>query len=316
MATPVFGSPLKKVYGETASLTTTALHLNFRPDYHEVKLYCPTAYRMALCPKLARVKFFDATDSSYTDYTAQATDRLDTTDVVLDAMQTDDLLYLGFTDPVRGWYDDMDATNVNVNNVSRDVEYIYDVSGPGYFTLTGTVTGAMTVGETITGSVSGATGIHVFDNGSTTLVVKTVSGTFAIGEDADGSSQSCNVLTAIDLTGTGTGYFTDVASDSDGTDSTGTLATDGLYSFTLPSVIRGAVLVLDSAPLYWYRYAPSGALSSDVQINQIVAAADTVNYGYMEGGALELFSLNLAQTGAFEFDHTGSDTLNITWVRH
>ncbi len=316
MATPVFGSPIKKGYGEQASLTATALHLNYRPDYHEVKMYSALAWRMALCPKLARVKFFDATDSSYTDYTAQATDRLSTTDVVLDAMQTADYLYLGFTGPVRGWYDDMDGTNVNVNNVSRDVEYLYDVSTGGYQTLVGTVDGAMTVGETITGSVSGATGIHVFDDGATILVIKNVVGYFAIGEDAAGASQKNGTLTSISPTGNGNGYFTDVASDSDGTDSTGTLAQNGLYSFTLPAVIRGAVLALDSTPLYWYRYAPSGALSSDVQINQIVAAADTVNYLFMKAGVEYGFSLNLAQNGAFEFDAVANTTLDIDWIRH
>jgi len=316
MAQATFGSPIKKEYGEQVSLTTTASHLNFRPDYHEVEMYCASAWRMALCPKLARVKFFDATDSSYTDFPAQATDRLSTTDVVLDAMQTADFLYMGFTDPVRGWYDDMDGTNVNVNNVSRVVEYLYDVSTGGYQTLIGTVDGAMTVGETITGSVSGATGTHVFDDGATILVIKNVVGSFAIGEDAEGASQKNGTLTKISPTGNGDGYFTDVSTDSDGTDSSGTLAQDGLYAFDLPAVVKGAVLVLDSQPLYWYRYAPSGALSAAVQINQIVPAADTVNYAFKTAGMIYMFALNTVQAGAFEFDHTSSDTLNINWIRH
>ena len=173
----------------------------------------------------------------------------------------------------------------------------------------------MTVGETITGSTSGATGIHVYDNGSTSLVIKTVTGTFVTGEDADGASQSCNVLTAIDHTVKGLGYFTDVASDSDGTDSSGSLAQSGLYSFTLPSVIRGSILAIDTEPLYWYRFAPSGAFSANVQVNEIIPATDTVNYGFMEAGMTYQFALDTTQNGAFEFDHTGTATLNISWMQ-
>lgn len=316
MAQDTFGSPIKKIYGEQASLTTTALHLGFRPNYHEVLMYCPSAWRMGLSPRLARVKFFDGATSSYTDYTLQANDRDTTTDVVLDAMATNDYLYLGFTENTRGFYFTMDGTNKNVNNVSLDMEYLYDVSGPGYKTLTGTVSGAMTVGETITGSVSGATGIHVYDNGSTTLVIKTITGRFAIGENAAGASQACNTLTVIEPTGTGTGYFTDVGGDSDGTDSSGSLAQSGLYAFTLPATVRGAITAIGAEPLYWYRFAPSGAFSANVQVNMIYAATDTVNYGFMEAGISYQFSLNVAQSGAFEFDHTASDTLDITWIRH
>ena len=243
MATPVNSSPIKKVYGETVSLTTTAKHILFRPDYHEVLLYCPTAFRMGLAPRLARVKYYDASATTYTDYTAQATDRDDTTHVPLDAMATGDYLYLGFTNPVRGFYVNM-GSNVNSNAATLDVEY-------------------------------------------------------------------CSAISA------GSGTFTDVAGDSDGTTSGGaTLAQDGLYSFTLPAVTRGAITALDSTPLYWYRFAPSAALSATVDLVDIVPACDTTNYGYMEAGINYQFSLNTVRCGAFEFDHTSSDTLNITWIQH
>ena len=244
MAQAIFGSPVKKVYGETVSLTTTAKHLLYRPGYQEVMFYCPTAWRMGIAPRLAVVKYYDVSATSYTDYTAEATDRDNSTHVPLDAMATGDYLYLGFTDPVRGFYFNIDSTNKNANAATLDMEYCSAISG-------------------------------------------------------------------------GVGTFTDVASDSDGTDDSGaTLAQDGLYSFTLPAVVRGAITVLGGGQLYWYRFKPSAALSATVDLIDIIPACDTTNYAYMEAGIAYQFSLNLAQNGAFEFDHTSSDTLDVTWIAH
>ena len=241
MATAVFGSPIKKVYGETVSLTTTAAHLAFRLGYHEAMLYCPTAFRMGLAPRLARVKYYNGT--TYTDYTALATDRDSSTHVPLDAMATTHYLYLGVTGKVRGFYFDI-GTNVNSEAAGLDWEY-------------------------------------------------------------------CSAVSAA-----GVGTFSDVAGDTDGTKTTQTLDTDGLYSFTLPAVVRGAIVALDGEMLYWYRFTPSIALSATVDINEIIPACDTVNYGYLEAGLAYQFALNLAETGAFEFDHTGSDTLDVSWIQH
>lgn len=54
------------------------------------------------------------------------------------------------------------------------------------------------LGETITGSVSGATGILTIV-GSNYIVVTRVSGTFQAAEDADGASASCDTLSAISV---------------------------------------------------------------------------------------------------------------------
>jgi hypothetical protein len=312
MATAVFGSPIKKVYGETVSLTTTAAHLGFMPNYHEVLMYCASAFRMGIAPKLASVKYYNA--STYTDYTAYATDRSSSTHVPLDAMGTTHYLYLGVTAPTRGFYFDI-GSNANAENRTLDWEYLYDVSKPGYFKLTGTVSGALTVGETVTGQTSSVTATLVY-SGATYIIVKDLSGRFTLGEDVDGAAQTCDDITAIDPVAVGTGYFTDVAGDSDGTDSTGSLAVDGLYSFTLPSVVKGSLTGINTDPLYWYRFTPSGALSATVDIDQIVPACDTTAYGYMEGGVSYQFSLNTTQCGAFEFDHTGTGTLNVNWLMH
>ena len=241
MAQSIVTSPIKKIYGETVSLTTTAAHLAFMPTYHEVKMYCSSQWRMGLAPRLARVKYFNAT--TYTDYTAHATDRLSTTHVPLDAMAATHYLYLGFKDNVRGFYCDM-GTNVNAEVTTLDVEY-------------------------------------------------------------------CSAITA------GVGTFTDVASDSDGTDVGGApLAQDGLYSFTLPATVKGIITALDVEPLYWFRFKPVAALSVTVDINEIIPACDTVNYAYMEPGVEYQFALNPIACGAFEFDHASTGTLDVTWIKH
>jgi|26BtaG_2_1085354.scaffolds.fasta_scaffold04518_2 hypothetical protein len=244
MAQAVFDSPTKKVYGETAALTTTASHVLFRPLYQEVSLYCGSDWRMGIAPKLARVKYYNA--STYTDYTAQASDRDDTTHVPLDAMGTTHYLYMGFTDKVRGFYFNIDGANKNDNTATLDMEYCSAISSAGV------------------------------------------------------------------------GTFTDVASDSDGTTTGGdTLKQDGIYTFTLPAVVRGSLAGIDTEPLYWYRFTPSATLSATVDLIDIIPACDTTNYAYMESGAPYQIALNLAQSGALELKATaGTPTLNISWISH
>lgn len=317
MASPIYGIPLTKIEGETKALSTTAGFVLLKPTYHEVKMYCASQWRIGLAPHLARVKLY--TGSAYVDYTSQATDRVDTTHVPLDGMTTSKYLYLGVTEPTRGFYFNVDGTNKNDEAATLDWEYMYDIAQPGsYFKLTGTVSAALTVGETITGSVSGATGVAVYDDGSTYLVVKTVSGAFALAENAAGATQACNTITAIDRVATGTGYFTDVAGDSDGTNSVAdTLKQDGLYYFTLPSVVRGALAGVDNESLFWYRFKPSATLSTTVDLVDIIPAAANTDYGYMEPGMEYQFSFSTTMCGAFEIlASAGTPTLDISWVKH
>jgi hypothetical protein len=248
MATESIGQPVRRVYGEQVSLTTTAAHVGFRPGYKEVLIYCPSAFRMSICPKLAAVFKYTAATTTYTDYSAYATDRLqaDATRVPLDAMAAADELYLGTTAPTRGFYFDL-GDSLNANAASLDWEY-------------------------------------------------------------------CSAITA------GAATFTDVAGDSDGTlTGTETLSQDGLYAFTLvtdATIKKGVVTNLGSRSLYWYRFGPSATLSATTDIYNIYPAADTVNYGHFRGGVEYQFNLNVSEDGAFEFDHTGTATLDITWVRH
>ena len=243
----IYGAPVKKERGESVSLTTTASHLLFMPGYQEVKIYCATQYRRALCPRLERVVKYTAATTTYTDYSSAAIDRVDANVVVLDAMVVTDILYLGTKTPVRGFYFNMAAGQVNANAATLDVEYMSAISA-------------------------------------------------------------------------GTATFADVASDSDGTDSGGaTLAQDGVYTFTaLPAgTVKNGRITADpllSADLYWYRFKPSATLSASIDISDIIPISYDTNYGYSEAGS-ETFSPNIAQCGAFEFDHTSTDTLYITWIQ-
>jgi len=315
MATATMGSPIKKLYGEQASLTTTALHLGFMPDYHEVLMYCTSNWRMGIAPKLACVKYYNG--STYTDYTSYATDRSSSTHIPLDGMTSAHYLYLGVTAPTRGFYSTV-GSNVQDVAATLDMEYMYDVSDGSYLKLTGTLSAGFTVGETVNQATSLASAVVVY-SGSGYITVKTVTGSISISYTLTGASSgsTCSALTAIAPVAVGTGYFTDVANDVDGTNSVAdTLKISGLYAFDLPSVVRGALAGISNQPLYWYRFAPSTTLTNPTDIAELWPACDTTNYAYMEGGISYQFALNTAMCGAFEFDHTSTGTLDISWIQH
>ena len=243
MATAIFSSPIKKLRGETVSLTSTASHLLFRPGYHEVLMYNTSAWRMSLVPRLQSVVYYNGT--TYTHYETQGIDRDDSTHVPLDAMATTHYLYLGTTGPVRGFYFNVDTSNKNDNAATLDWEY-------------------------------------------------------------------CSAISA------GVATFTDVAGDSDGTDSGGdTLKQDGLYSFTLPTTVAGHVTLLGGGDLHWYRFKPSAQLSATIDLIDIIPAAEDTNYSYQEPGQSYQFSLNIDYCGAFELIRDTADgTLRVTWIKH
>lgn len=80
--------------------------------------------------------------------------------------------------------------------------------------LTGTVSGAFTAGEKVTGGTSGATGELAYGPaGSTYIRLRKVSGTFVVGETATGgtSTKTCSAITAVasDTSGLGVWYNED-----------------------------------------------------------------------------------------------------------
>jgi hypothetical protein len=75
--------------------------------------------------------------------------------------------------------------------------------------LTGTVSGAFTLGETVTGQTSGATGLLSYGPADGYIRVREVDGTFVTGETATGgtSEKTCSSITAVDYETAGNGKF-------------------------------------------------------------------------------------------------------------
>jgi len=304
---------IKRLYGETVAMTTTAAHLAAPIGYGEIKHKASAAYRLGLAPLLAKVFYYKGSTGVYTDYTAYARDKSSDTHVPLDAMLVADIIYMGFPECPRGVYFDV-GTNVNANAATLDMEYCYDAAQKGYIKLTGTVSGALTVDETVTGGTSGTTATMVL-SGATYIIVKDASGAFTVGETVSGTSHNVSVITAITNEAEGTGYFTDVASDSDGTNTaTETLSQDGVYTFTLPDSIPCTVNGVSQT--HWIRFYPSATLSATLDINEIIPACPDVNYGFFEAGIEYQYQIDLKYVGSIETAMaSGSDTLRVTWIR-
>jgi hypothetical protein len=91
--------------------------------------------------------------------------------------------------------------------------YIHRVTTEGAVSgikLTGTISGNFTLGETITGKTSGATGkLSRGVSGGTYILVREVDGDFEVGEIAEGgtSGETCSAITAVDYETVGDGKF-------------------------------------------------------------------------------------------------------------
>lgn len=154
MATATWDKSLIVQEGESAAvgLTTTRSSLAIKPGFDGVQLYSSSAWRLALAPALLQVYFYSASAGTYTSYKAEATDRLTTTHVPLDAMGITDWLYLGFSAPALGVYINMGSNVNSENTVTLDVEYVdtanaqeatlgfTDVGGDGDTTSSGNAT--------------------------------------------------------------------------------------------------------------------------------------------------------------------------------
>jgi len=248
MATYTWDKPLTAEEGETASLTDTASYLAFKPGFDGVIMYSGSAWRRALSPALLHVLYYDTSAGTYTSYKIEATDRVSTTHVPLDAMATGDYLYLGFTEPVLGIQIDM-GSNVNSNDVELDMEYC---------------TTAVAVGATLA--------------------------------------------------------FTNVSDDSDGTDSSGTLAQDGVYTWTLPTdwvrSTLGTAAIRLYTKCYWIRFCPTGALSATVDVDEIIPVYKNANYSYKEASVSYVEQLDTTRNSGFVLKGSTTQTLDVTWLRH
>jgi len=314
MTTQISGAPITALEGETKTLATSAGYLAVKPGFSEIKAYCATSWRAVLSPKLLHCLLFAS--SAYTDYTTYVTDGSSATHMPLDGMTTAKYVYMGFADIPLGVYFDV-GTNVNDQAATLDVEYCYDSADASYKKITGTISGALTVGETVTGGTSGATGTLVY-SGATYIVVKAITGVFQLAETISGAAQNCSAVTAIDTNDTAA-FFTDVAGGSDGTTSTGkTLAQDGVYTWTLPAIVPSHLGTFQApvySKCYWIKFAPSATLAATLDINEIIPVYKNANYGYFEAGFEYNFTLSSKVGGLVVAATAGTPTLNVTWIR-
>ena len=118
----------------------------------------------------------------------------------------------------------------------------------------------------------------------------------------------------------GTLAFTDVEGDSDGTDSTGTLAVDGVYTWTLPTAWVRSTLGTSATPLYtkcwWIRFCPTGAVSATVDVNEIIPVYKNASYAYYQASTSYVCQLDYTRNGGFLLKGSTTQTLDVTWLRH
>jgi len=116
--------------------------------------------------------------------------------------------------------------------------------------------------------------------------------------------------------------WTNVAGDSDGTDSTGTLAVDGVYKWTLPtaSAWKRTYLGTDQIKLYtkcyWIRITPDATLSATVDLVDIIPVYKNDLYGYHEAATTYVFQIDSTMNSGIVFDGSASQNVNVTWLRH
>ena len=154
MATSIYSVPVQDFFGESATLATSltlAGLKNTKNGFRGLDFYCASDWKLLLTPRIHYVLFYDASAETYTDYTANALDRTASTDVAIGAMTTTDYLYIFTPEVIGGLGIDMDATAVNANTATLDVEYYKstgwaDVSGDGGAS-DGTDAGGATLGQ-------------------------------------------------------------------------------------------------------------------------------------------------------------------------
>ena len=160
MGQSITTSPIRALEGETLTLATTIKGVTVPVNFHEVKLYCDSQWRLGLAPMLR--KNFVYVGTVYTDYTNYLTDKLTTTHMPLDAMATSSYCYFATLEEVRGFYFVIDSTNKNANAATLDWEYY---SATGWTDVAGDSDGTTSGGATLATS-----GIYTFTKPTSTML--------------------------------------------------------------------------------------------------------------------------------------------------
>ena len=126
-----YPAPITRIEGETLALTTSRASLSLPRSHHQLTIYAPAQdIRVHLNPALIDAVYYDASNSAGAQYEkasgagvslhSDLTDRLELdkgTGTALDLAQTDDFLYLCFSDVIGGINVDM-TSSVNADTSS------------------------------------------------------------------------------------------------------------------------------------------------------------------------------------------------------
>ena len=116
------GPALKRSEGESLALTTTRLYTQRFPWARECQLYVPTESRLLISPRILKVWRFAASGSTYTDLTANTTDRDSATTGSISAILSTAFIYISSNYRFRGFYCNM-SSSVNANAATLTIGY-------------------------------------------------------------------------------------------------------------------------------------------------------------------------------------------------
>ncbi|MDP2662624.1 MAG: hypothetical protein Q8R28_18050 [Dehalococcoidia bacterium] len=135
--------------GESLSLTTARLYTQRYPWAREAQIYVPVESRFLVCPALYQALFYDDSAGTYTEIGPNITDRDSGTTGSVTAMTSADELYLFPATPqrIRGFYVNVDGSNVNANASTMTVNYWNGTAWADTSATDGTASGGATLAQ-------------------------------------------------------------------------------------------------------------------------------------------------------------------------
>ncbi len=130
MAQATYPAPVLKIIETDHALSTTVSYFQLFPKTYQLNLFCPSiAFRLALCPAIKDVNFFDASataDSRFIKTGSNSSLLNDLTDkdggtgtgTVMDSMTSSDYLYVCTADIVGGFHINVKAVNGTANTLA------------------------------------------------------------------------------------------------------------------------------------------------------------------------------------------------------
>lgn len=115
-----------------------------------------------------------------------------------------------------------------------------------------------------------------------------------------GTANSVNTTFDEEYSSPGGGWTNLPASISDGTDSSGTLAQNGLYTWGLPSAWV-PVSVNGSAILYFTRFIPGSTLTAGTSIDGLITINKGTDYAYFPAGSTKDLNIDEDLVGGLQF---------------